>query len=106
MPTLPTSENYILRLYITGANHHSMMAVKNIKTICEAYLPGAYTLEIIDVYQQPQLAGSEDIIAAPTLVKLQPAPRRKLIGDLSDTGRVLAALDLSGAAGYGAGPSA
>ncbi len=103
MQSANTTENYVLRLYITGANHHSMMAVKNIKMICETYLPGAYTLEIIDVYQQPHLAEEEDIIAAPTLIKLSPAPRRKLIGNLSDTQRVLAALDLPGDTKYGEG---
>ncbi len=71
-----------------------MLAVKNIKSICETYLLEAYYLEIIDVYQQPQLAGNQNILAAPTLIKLQPTPKRKLIGDLSDTDKVLAALGI------------
>ena len=92
--TNSSQPQYILRLYITGATHHSMLAVKNIKFICEKYLSGDYSLEIIDVYQKLDTAMSEDIIAAPTLIKFSPEPVRKLIGDLSNTNKVLAALGL------------
>lgn len=92
MAASTSGPHYELRLYITGATHHSMLAVKNIKIICETYLTGNYTLDIIDVYQQPELAGQMDIIAAPTLIKLSPQPQRKLIGDLTDTGKVLRVL--------------
>ena len=81
--------DYVLYLYITGATQHSMMAVKNIKTICESHLSGRYSLHIIDIYQQPQLASQEDIIAVPTLIVLKPKPLRKLIGDLSDAHKIL-----------------
>lgn len=86
--------DYVFCLYITGATYHSMLAVKNIKSICMKYLDGRYKLEIVDIYQQPQLAESQDIVAAPTLVRLRPLPLRKLIGDLSDTAKVLAALGI------------
>ena len=88
------STNYILRLFVTGATPHSMLAVKNLKAICEQYLAGSCSLEIIDIYQQPERVELEQIIAAPTLIKIKPGPVRRLIGDLSDTPRVLAALGL------------
>lgn len=87
--------HYTLRLYITGATHHSMLAVRNIKAICDNYLKGRYNLEIIDVYQQPLLAEKEQIIAAPTLIKVEPKPVCRLIGDMSDTQKVLSGLDLA-----------
>ena len=87
-------DGYVLRLYITGATHHSMLAVKNAKIVCDKYLKAGYSLEIIDVYQQPHLAAKHDIIAAPTLIKFQPLPIKRLVGDLSDTGKVLLALDI------------
>lgn len=94
MAATSAGEQYVLRLYITGATHHSMLAVKNIKSICESYLQDRYTLDIIDVYQQPELAGEQDIIAAPTLIKTSPLPVRKLIGDLNDTEKVLRVLGI------------
>ncbi len=75
-----------------------MLAVRNITAICETYLKDRHSLEIIDVYQQPELALSQDILAAPTLIKLAPMPVRKLIGDLSDTQKVLTALGVSAGA--------
>lgn len=89
------SEQYVLRLYVTGATHHSMIAVRNVKFICEKYLKNRYSLEIIDVYQQPSLAKDQQIIAAPTLVKISPEPIRRLIGDMSNTSKVLSGLDLT-----------
>ena len=89
----PTVE-YIFHLYITGATPNSTRAVRNIKEICELHLKGRYELLIMDIYQQPELAKQEQIIAAPTLVKKRPLPARRLIGDLSDRARVLAALGL------------
>ncbi|TGE10254.1 circadian clock protein KaiB [Hymenobacter fodinae] len=85
---------YILHLYITGATPNSTRAVRNIKALCEQHLRGRYELLIIDIYQQPALAKREQIIAAPTLVKKQPLPVRRLIGDLSETKRVMEALGL------------
>lgn len=90
-----TSPKYFLRLFITGTSPHSVLAVNNVKHICETYLAGRYELEIIDMYQQPQLAAEEQVIAAPTLIKKHPHPLKKLIGDMSDTERVLSGLDVS-----------
>jgi circadian clock protein KaiB len=90
----PLAGPYVLHLYITGATPNSTRAVRNLKDICEHYLPGRYELTIVDIYQQPELAKSEQIIAAPTLVRKQPLPVRRLVGDLSNRERVLAALDL------------
>jgi circadian clock protein KaiB len=93
--TAGSDPDYCLRLYITGATPHSMRAVTNINRICDEFLPGRVLLEIIDVYQQPELAGEEQIIAAPTLIKVRPLPLRRMIGDLSNTEKVLAALGIS-----------
>lgn len=88
------SERYLLRLYVTGITPKSTNAIRNIKKICEENLKGRYELEVIDIYQQPGLAKNEQIIAAPTLIKKLPLPLRKLIGDMSDTERILLGLDL------------
>lgn len=87
-------ENYILRLYITGMTPNSKRAVENVKNICEEYLKGRYELDVIDVYQQPLLAEKEQIIAVPTLIRTRPKPLRRLIGDMSDTKKVLLGLDI------------
>ena len=85
---------YVLRLFISGASPKSMEAIKNIKKICEEHLAGHYELEVVDVYQQPQVAADEQIVAAPMLVKRFPLPLRKLIGNLSNTSKVLQRLGL------------
>ena len=85
---------YILKLYITGMTPQSMRAIDNVKKICEEHLQGRYELEVVDLYQQPQLAKGEQIIAAPTLIKKLPLPLRRIIGDMSKTERVLVGLDL------------
>lgn len=87
-------EQYVLRLYVTGMTLRSTEAVASIKAICEQHLQGRYDLQVIDIYQYPQLAKDEQIIAVPTLVKQLPAPLRRLIGNLSDVDRVLFGLDL------------
>lgn len=87
-------ETYLLRLYVTGSTPHSMRAIENIKKICEEHLKGRYELEVIDLYQKPNLANGEQIIAAPTLIKKLPQPLRRIIGDMSNTERVLVGLDL------------
>jgi circadian clock protein KaiB len=89
-------ERYSLHLYVAGSTARSMLAVKNIRRLCERYLAGNYDLEVIDIYVHPEAAAKAQIIAAPTLVKLTPGPRRRAIGDLSNEGRVLAALNLHG----------
>ena len=90
---------YVLRLYVSGMTPNSRRAVENTKRICEENLQGRYELDIIDIYQQPILAREDQIVAVPTLVKLSPSPTRKFIGDMSQTGRILAGLDLRKNAG-------
>jgi circadian clock protein KaiB len=87
-------EVYQLRLFVTGASPNSSRAITNIKEICETHLPGNYELEIIDVYQQPLIAESEQIIALPLLIKKAPGMERRLIGDMSNTNKVLRGLGL------------
>lgn len=88
-------QHYVLHLFVTGASLNSTRAITNIKHICEQYLPGHYSLEIIDVYQQKTLAEQEQLIALPLLIKRFPLPERRLIGDLSDTGKVLNGLGIT-----------
>jgi circadian clock protein KaiB len=90
----PGEGKYLLKLYIAGTTPQSMKAVMNVKKICEEHLKGRYDLEVVDIYQQPVLAKGEQIIAAPTLIKKLPLPLRKLIGDMSNTERILVGLDL------------
>jgi circadian clock protein KaiB len=85
---------YLLRLYVTGATDRSARAIANIKSLCERLLPGEYRLEVVDIYQQPELARTAQLVAAPTLLKSQPPPDRRLVGDLSDEARVMAGLGL------------
>ncbi len=84
----------MLRLYVSGSTSKSALAVENIKRICEQRLKNRYDLEVIDIYQQPNLARDEQIIAVPTLIKRSPLPLRRLIGDLSNLQKVLSGLDL------------
>jgi circadian clock protein KaiB len=86
---------YVLRLYITGTTPKSRRAVHNLIQLCQEHLVGRYDLEVIDLYQQPALAQSEDIIAVPTLLKKQPLPVQKLLGDLSNAQQLMAGLDLA-----------
>ena len=88
------SDKWLLRLYVAGTTKHSMTAIANIKKICEEKLDGRYVLEVIDLYQQPHLAAGDQIIAIPTLIRELPPPLRRIIGDLSDTEKVLVGLDL------------
>lgn len=85
---------YALRLYITGQTPRSVASIRNLRTVCDKYLTGRFELQVIDIYQQPELAKDAEIIAAPTLVKRLPLPLRKLVGDLSDEQKVLVGLDL------------
>ena len=86
---------YVLRLFVAGASINSLRAVNNLKEICDLYLDGNYELEIIDVYQQKSLAERENIIALPLLIKSFPLPERRMVGDMSDTRKVLKGLGLS-----------
>ncbi|MFA6224542.1 MAG: circadian clock KaiB family protein [Desulfomonilaceae bacterium] len=83
-----------LRLYVAGQTHKSITAFNNLKKICETHLSGKYSIEVVDLMEKPQLASGDQILALPTLVRKLPPPLRKIIGDLSNTERVLVGLDL------------
>lgn len=91
---LPKGATYILRLYVTGSSYRSLLAVYNLKKLCDEYLPDDYDLEVIDIYKDPSAAREAQIIAAPTLVKKLPQPIRKFVGDMSNTQKILVGLDL------------
>ena len=88
------NSKFILRLFVAGNTAKSTQAIENIREVCEKNLKGRYTLEVVDIYQQPELARGEQIIAAPTLIKLLPPPLRRIIGDLSSVDRILVGLNL------------
>ena len=88
------SRLYILKLYVAGQSPKSVSAIANMKKLCEANLQGRYVLDVIDLYQQPQLAQGEQIIAVPALIRKRPSPLRRIIGDMSNTERVLVGLDI------------
>jgi circadian clock protein KaiB len=91
----PTSTpEWDLRLYVAGRTPKSMAAFINLQRLCEAHLAGKYHIEVIDLLEQPQLAKGDQILAIPTLVRKLPEPIKKIIGDLSNTERVLVGLDL------------
>lgn len=87
-------KTYTLRLYVAGQTKKSLAAFSNLKKICEEHLKGKYKIEVIDLLENPQLAKGDQILAIPTLVRKLPPPIKKIIGDLSDTERVLVGLDL------------
>ena len=87
-------EIFDLRLYVAGQSPKSVQAIENLRRVCEEYLPGRYTIELIDLVEHPQLARSDEIIAVPTLVRRLPEPIRKIIGNLSDTEAVVVGLQL------------
>ncbi|MDB5246144.1 MAG: kaiB 2 [Segetibacter sp.] len=86
---------YVLSLFVTGASPNSVRAIINLKQLCETHIKGKYSLEIIDVYQQGLTAEEEQIIALPLLIKRLPLPERRLIGDMSDTAKVLRGLGIT-----------
>ena len=92
--TVGQDEIWHLRLYVAGQSPKSLRAFANLKDLCEQHLAGRYEIEIIDLVEQPALAQADDILAVPTLVRHLPAPLRKIIGDLSNTERVLVGLRL------------
>ncbi len=85
---------YVLLLYVTGMTPKSSLAIANVQKLCEEHLAGRYELKVIDIYQQPNLAKEEQIIATPTLIKQLPLPLRRLIGNMSDPERFLTGIDL------------
>jgi circadian clock protein KaiB len=94
-----TVKKYDLRLYVAGQTPRSLQALSNLKRICEEHLAGNYRVEIIDLLEKPQLAAGDQILAIPTLVRTIPKPARKIIGDLSNTERVLVGLDVRPSSG-------
>jgi len=89
-----SSEHWDLRLYVAGQTDKSLRAINNLKRICQDHLHGRYSIEVIDLLEQPQLAAGDQIIALPTLVRRLPQPMKKILGDLSNQERVLVGLDL------------
>ncbi len=85
---------YVLRLYVSGTTPRSEEAIRNISKICAEELQGRYDLEVIDIYQQPELARKEQVIGAPTLIKKLPLPLRKLVGDMSNKEKVIMGLEI------------
>lgn len=88
------NETFELRLYVAGQTPKALRAFDNLRSICDAHLAGRYTIEVIDLLKDPQLGRGDQILALPTLVRRLPAPIKKIIGDLSNTERVLVGLDL------------
>jgi len=88
------AQTYELRLYVAGQTPKSVLALANLRQICEEHLQGRYEIEVIDLVENPQLAQGDQILALPTLVRRLPEPIKKIIGDLSNTERVLVGLDL------------
>jgi circadian clock protein KaiB len=87
-------DSYLLRLYVAGQTVKSLAATANLKRLCEDHLAGAYAIEVIDLLENPQLAEGDQILAIPTLIRSLPAPLKRVIGDLSNTEKVLVGLDL------------
>ena len=85
---------WVLRLYVAGQSPKAITALKNLKKICKEQLNGKFTIEVIDLLENPQLGADDQIFALPTLVRKLPVPVRKIIGDLSNTERVLVGLDI------------
>jgi len=95
-PADARNDKWVLRLYIAGETPKAVAAFNNLKLICEEELKGKYTIQVINLLEHPQLARDNQILAVPTLERKLPVPVRKIIGDLSDTERVLVGLDLVG----------
>ncbi len=93
-PVIKTEDKWILRLYVAGQTPKALTAFGNLKKICEEQLKGKYSIEVIDLLINPQLGKEDQIFALPTLVRKLPVPVRKIIGDLSNTERVLVGLNL------------
>jgi circadian clock protein KaiB len=92
------TEGYNLRLYVAGQTPKSIAAIANLRNLCERHLPGRYRIDIVDLMQNPSLAQRDQIVAIPTLIRKLPEPVKRIIGDLSNTERVLVGLDIDEAA--------
>lgn len=86
---------YLLTLFVSGASEISALAIGNARSLCENYLAGRYRLQVVDVHRDTAKMMANNVLAAPTLLRERPLPMRRLVGDLSDTGKVLAALDIT-----------
>jgi circadian clock protein KaiB len=95
VPVSGAVPEFHLRLYVAGQSPKSVRAIDNLRHVCETHLAGRYRIEVIDLLENPALARGDEIIAVPTLVRRLPVPIRKIIGDLSDTDRVLVGLQLT-----------
>ena len=106
--TVPGSNHprWSLTLYVSGASPRSAQALETVRRLCDEELPGQVDLEVVDVSDEPALAARDRIVAIPTLVKRQPAPRRQLVGELADVDRVRAGLDMSPPPSQPSGPGA
>ena len=90
----PPAKTWELRLYVTGRSPKCVRAIENLQLVCEQHLAGQYHIEIVDLLENPRLAADDQILAVPTLVRKLPPPIRKIVGDLSDTDRLLVGLQL------------
>ncbi len=90
-----TDESWMMRLYVAGQSTRSLAAIANLRRICDEHMPGRYTVEVIDLLRNPELAKADQIVAIPTLVRKLPVPVRRIIGDLSATEKILMTLELS-----------
>ena len=93
--TAATPEIYRLRLIVAGTTTRSRRAIETIRVVCDTHLPGMVDLEVVDIYQLPEMAREYQVIAAPTLLKLLPLPVRRVIGDLSNSDRLITMLNLA-----------
>jgi len=87
-------ESWDLRLYVTGQSPNSIRAIENLRRACEEHVPGRYRIEVVDLLENPRLAADDQILAVPTVVRKLPVPIRKIVGDLSDTDRLLVGLQV------------
>lgn len=93
-PAPRKTKTWRLRLYVAGMTPRALVALRNLEEVCEARIPGIYSIEIVDLLERPQLARGDQIVAVPTLVRRLPAPMKRIIGDLSSSERVLVGLDM------------
>ena len=93
--SLETERKYLLKLYVTATTPRSILAVSNIRRLCEEHMPGRFELEVIDISKHPEIAKKEQLIGAPTLIKLLPLPIRRFIGDMSNKEKLIVGLNLT-----------
>jgi circadian clock protein KaiB len=93
-PPAVAQPRWLLRLYVAGQSPKSLLAMVNLRRLCGEHLAGDYAIEVVDLIEHPHLAARDQVLAIPTLVRMQPPPLRKLVGDLSETERVVASLEL------------